>query len=343
VIAGADAGRFIDRVITRNASTMSPGQVIYTPWCDEHGRVIDDGTISRLDDKRYRWTAAEPNLRWLTSNAAGLDVEIEDVSEQIAALALQGPTAASVLRAAAEVDVDQLKYFRVARGSVAGVPIQISRTGYTGDLGYELWVDARSGVAVWDALMQAGRAFGLKPAGLLALDAARIEAGLLLIDVDFVGARKAVIAQQAYTPFELGLGRLVDFGKERFIGRHALSTESERNPARRVVGVVLDWMAIEALYAAEGLIPVAGPTASRAAVPVFDRSGQAGRMTSSTWSPILKKMIGLATVDARCTDPGARLEVEYTIEGVRHRVGALVSPTPFFNPARKTQTPPSEI
>jgi aminomethyltransferase len=247
-----------------------------------------------------------------------------------------------VLRAAleADADIDALKYFRVTRGSIAGVPIQISRTGYTGDLGYELWTDARSAALIWDALMRAGGPFGLRPAGLLALDVVRIEAGLLLIDVDFVGARKALTAAQAYTPFELGLGRLVDFSKERFIGRRALADDVTRNPPRRVTGLVLEWREVEALYEAEGLPPTAQPTASRAAVPVFDRSRQVGRMTSSTWSPVLKKLIGLATLDASCATAGTRVEVEHTVEGVRRRVGAVVTPTPFFNPKRKTLTPP---
>jgi aminomethyltransferase len=340
LISGRDAARLIDRIITRNAARLQVNQVVYTPWCDEHGRVLDDGTVSRIDEQRFRWTAAEPNLRWITRNATGLDVQIEDITEKVAALALQGPTSAALLRTVSDVDLDALKYFRVAKGKIAARPVEISRTGYTGDLGYEIWIARDEAKAVWDAIVQAGPRFDLKPAGLLALDVARIEAGLLLIDVDFFSARKALTTSQLYTPFEMGLGRLVDFGKERFIGRQALAAEHARGPRRRIVGLTIDWPDVEALYVAVGLPPLAEPTASRAAVPVFQRQRQIGRMTSSTWSPVLKQMIGLATVDAPAAVPGTRLEVEHTVDAVRHRVGARVTATPFFNPARKTRVPP---
>lgn len=340
LIAGRDAIRLVDRVITRDAARLEAGQVIYTPWCNEHGHVIDDGTVTRLADDRVRWTAADPNLRWLTRNAIGLDVHIEDISERTGAIALQGPTSAAILRAVAEADIDNLKYFRVTSGSIAGVSVDISRTGYTGDLGYEIWVAAEHAGTVWDAVIQGGRPFGARPAGLLALDVARIEAGLLLIEVDFFSARKALTPSQVYSPLEMGLGRLVHLAKERFIGRPALLAEQARGPRRQIVGLTMDWPGVEALYSAVGLPPLAEPTASRVAVPIYEGPYQVGRMTSSTWSPVLKKMIGLATVDASYAQPGMRLEVEHTVEAVRHRVAATVTATPFFKPRRKTQTPP---
>jgi aminomethyltransferase len=339
LITGRDAAKLVDRVITRDATKLQPGQVIYTPWCDEHGHVLDDGTVSRLAEDRFRWTAAEPNLRWIGMNAAGLDVAISDISERVAALALQGPTSASVLRTAAHADIDALKYFRVTRGVIAGAEVEISRTGYTGDLGYEIWMDRAAAGSVWDALVAAGRDYGLKPAGLLALDVARIEAGLLLIEVDFFSVRKALTASQVYSPFEMGMDRLVDLSKPRFDGRKALAAEHARGPRRRIVGVAIDWTTVEPLYEAVGLPPLATATASRVAVPVFAGGRQVGRMTSSTWSPVLKQMIGLATVEAAVSSPGTRLEVEHTVDAVRHRVGGTVAATPFFNPKRKTAVP----
>ena len=166
IITGRDAARFVDRIITRDVSKMSVGQVFYTPWCDERGRVIDDGTVARLEERRFRWTAADPSLRWLSQNAIGLDVQIEDVSETVAALALQGPTSAKLLRAAADADIDSLKYFRVISGTIAGVSVDISRTGYTGDLGYEIWMPASAAVRVWDTLMTSGKPFDVKPTGM---------------------------------------------------------------------------------------------------------------------------------------------------------------------------------
>src|SRR3954471_24744188 len=248
MVTGPDAARLVDRLITRDVSKMSVGQVYYTPWCDEHGKVIDDGTVSRLDEQTFRWTAADPSLRWFRQNAEGMNVHIEDVSEAIAALALQGPTSARLLRAVAKADMDRLKYFRVTSGTIAGVPVDISRTGYTGDLGYEIWMPAARAVDVWDALMTGGRPFDVKPAGMLALDVARIEAGLLLIEVDFFSSRKAMIPAQMYTPAELGMARLVSPGKGRFIGQRALHEELRRGPARQIVGLEVEWSEVEKLY-----------------------------------------------------------------------------------------------
>ena len=340
LITGRDASRFVDRIITRDVTKMGIGQVYYTPWCDEHGKVIDDGTVSRLDEQVFRWTAADPSLRWFTQNAAGMDVHIEDVSEEVAALALQGPTTARLLRAAARADIDGLKYFRVTSGTIDGARVDISRTGYTGDLGYEIWMRSGDAVRVWDALVRAGKPFDIKPAGMLALDVARIEAGLLLIDVDFHGSKKAMIASQMYTPYELGLGRLVSASKGRFIGQAALRQEAQRGHARQIVGLEVDWPEVEAIYEKLALAPSVGATASRVAVPVFKAGRQIGRATSTTWSPTLKKMIALATIDKPHFATGTELQIEVTVEAVRHKVKATVAKTPFFDPKRKTATPP---
>jgi aminomethyltransferase len=341
LVTGSDAARFVDRLITRDVTKMAIGQVFYTPWCDEHGRVIDDGTVSRLGEQRFRWTAADPSLRWFTQNAAGMDVHIEDVSEEIAALALQGPTTARVLRAVSDADIDALKYFRVTPGSISGIHVDISRTGYTGDLGYEIWMPAADAVRVWDALMEGGQPFDIKPAGMLALDVARIEAGLLLIDVDFFSSKKAMIQPQKYSPYEMGLGRLVSLTKGRFIGQQALRSEHQKGHARQVVGLEVDWTEVEAIYEKLGLAPSVGATASRVAVPLYRAGRQVGRATSTTWSPVLKKMIALATVSRPHYAEGTRLQIEMTVEAVRYKVAATVVKTPFFDPKRKTATPPA--
>jgi aminomethyltransferase len=339
-VRGPDATRLVDRVVTRDMRKVSVGQVIYTLWCDERGKVIDDGTVSRLAENAYRWTAADPSLRWFTQNAAGMDVEIEDISEQTAALALQGPTSGRLLRGLAKgADIENLKYFRVTRGEIAGVAVEVSRTGYTGDLGYEIWIPSEAAVAVWDALMETGRAFDIHPAGMLALDVARVEAGLLLIDVDFHGSKKALTEEQRYSPFEMGLGRLVHLDKGRFVGQAALREEQKRGHAREIVGLEVDWTGVERLYEEAGLPPAMPAAASRVAVPVYAGGKQAGKATTTTWSPTLKRLIALATVRREHAKPGTRLEIEVTVEAVRHRVGANVVKTPFFNPKRKTSTP----
>ena len=351
-LTGPDAARLVNRIITRETGKVAVDQVIYCCWCDERGKVIDDGTITRLGENTYRWTAAEPNLRWFHQNALGMNVQIEDISEQVAALALQGPTSARLLRALAtprdtsDAPIDRLKYFRVMHAEIAGVPVDISRTGYTGDLGYEMWIPWAEAVRVFDALTDRGREFDLYPCGMLALDVARIEAGLILTDVDYISCRKALIESQKYTPFEIGLGRLVNFEKENFVGRAALAAEQEevssRNlSARRLVGLELDWDSLEKLYQNVGLAPQVPSTASRAAVPVYRGRTQVGKATSTTWSPTLKKMIALASVTREHAAVGTRLEMEHAIEAVRQTVPATVVGLPFFSPPRKTATPPA--
>jgi aminomethyltransferase len=335
-LSGPDAARLVNRVITRDAAKMAVGQVYYTPWCDEHGKVIDDGTVARTGHSEYRWTAADPNLRWFTENAAGLNVRIEDITEDVAALALQGPTSRRLLQQVCDADLATLKYFRGTSGSIAGVPVDVTRTGYTGDLGYEIWMPWNAALQVWDAIAGAGPAFDLHPTGMLALDVARIEAGLLLIDVDFQSSRKALIESQKYSPYELGLGRLVDLKKGAFVGRAALMQEVKRGIARQIVGLEIDWTAVETLYEAVGLPPTAPAATSRVAVPVYKGRAQVGRATSTTWSTVLKKLIALATVDAPHYAIGSKVEMEITVEAVRHRATATVVPTPFFNPPRKT-------
>ena len=341
MVTGPDAARLVDRLITRDVAKLSVGQVFYTPWCDEHGKVIDDGTVSRLGEETFRWTAADASLRWFSQNAEGMNVRIEDVSEEIAAVALQGPTSARLLSAVADADLATLKYFRVTSGTIAGVPVDISRTGYTGDLGYEIWMPAARALDVWDALMQGGRPFDIKPAGMLALDVARIEAGLLLIEVDFFSSRKAMIPSQMYTPYELGMERLVSADKGRFIGQRALRAAHARGPARQIVGLEIDWNEVEKLYDGAGLAPAVAATASRVATPVYRNGTQIGKATSTTWSPVLKRMIALASVDRPHYAEGTELQFEMTVEAVRHRVRARVVKTPFFNPSRKTATPPA--
>jgi aminomethyltransferase len=342
MVEGKDATKLVNRIITRDINKVKPGQVIYCCWCDEQGKVIDDGTITRLGENKYRWTAADPSLRWFRQNGLNMDVQIEDISEKVAALALQGPTSGKLLKSVAEADIANLKYFRMTSGKIAGVPVDISRTGYTGDLGYEIWVpinDARDAVKVWDALMKAGQQFDIHAAGMLALDVARIEAGLLLIEVDYISSKKALIPEQKYSPYELGFGKMVHLDKENFVGRAALTQQRKAGVARQLVGLEMDWVEIEDRYEKFGLTPAAPAQASRVHVPVYLGGKQVGKATSTTWSPLLKKMIALASVDTANAQLGTKLQMEITIEAVRQKVTATVAKIPFYNPERKTKTP----
>jgi aminomethyltransferase len=336
LITGKDATKLVNRVITRDITKVSVGQVIYCCWCDEQGKVIDDGTITRLEENKYRWTAADPSLRWFRQNGTNMDVQIEDVSERIAALALQGPTSAKLLKAAAQADIANLKYFRMTQGTINGVPVDISRTGYTGDLGYEIWVPWNDAVKVWDALAEKGKAFDLHAAGMLALDVARVEAGLLLIEVDYSSAKKALIPSQKYSPYELGFGKMVHRNKENFIGKAALAQDEKNGVARQFVGLEIDWTEVEERYEKFGLTPAAPSQASRVAVPLYVGDKQVGKATSTTWSPVLKKMIALGSVETAHAEIGTKLQLEITIEAIHQKVTAKVVKIPFFNPPRKT-------
>ena len=339
LITGKDATKLVNRVITRDIRKVSVGQVIYCCWCDEQGKVIDDGTVTRLEENKYRWTAADPSLRWFRQNGTNMDVQIEDISEKVAALALQGPTSGKVLKSVAEADIANLKYFRVTHGKIAGVPVDISRTGYTGDLGYEIWVPWNDAVKVWDAVMETGKRFDIHAAGMLALDVARVEAGLLLIEVDYTSSKKALIASQKYSPYELGFAKMVHLNKENFIGKAALEQDQKQGVARQFVGLEIDWPEVEERYEKFGLTPAAPSQASRVAVPVYCGEKQVGKATSTTWSPVLKKMIALASIETSHSKLGTRLQMEITIEAIRQKVTAKIVKTPFFNPARKTVVP----
>jgi aminomethyltransferase len=334
-VAGKDAARLADRILTRDVPKMKVGQVAYTHWCDGLGKVIDDGTLSRLGEDVFRWTAAEPTLRWIRENAHGLEAVVEDISDRTAAVALQGPTTRAVLEACTEGDVAGLKYFRVMAAKIKGIPVEISRTGYTGDLGYEIWVEAEKAGALWDALMAAGRPFDITPTGMLALDVARIEAGLILLDVDYSSSKKALIPSQSYSPYEIGLGRLVNLDKAPYIGQAALRREAKAGPARQLVGLDVSWDDVEQLYDRAGLAPQLPATASRVSVPVYQDGAQVGKATSTTWSPTLKRLIALATVSSEAAAVGSKLEMEITVDHQRKRAGATVSPLPFFDPPRK--------
>ncbi len=335
MVTGPGAARLLDRVVTRDVAKMKVGQVAYTPWCDSAGKVIDDGTISRLGEHVFRMTSADPNLRWLGENAVGLDVTIDDVSDATAALALQGPNSRAILERAAERDLSGLKYFRLTQATIRGVPVTITRTGYTGDLGYEIWVDAAKALPLWDAIVDAGAPYGITPTGLLALDMARIEAGLILIDVDYISTRKALIEGQKSSPYEINLAWTVNLEKEYFIGRDALAAEVARGPAWQFVGIEVEWESLESLYSEAGLPPRLPGVAWRTSVPVYVDSKQVGYATSGSWSPLLKKYIALAHVESRYAKPGTGISMEVTVEHHRKRAKSKVAQLPFFNPDRK--------
>ncbi len=335
LVSGPGAVRLLDRMVTRNVTKCALNQVMYTTWCDARGKVIDDGTISRLAEAQFRLTSAEPNLRWLSLNATGLDAAIEDVSERTGALALQGPLSRTILSQICDAELTGLKYFRLLQTSAQGIPVTISRTGYTGDLGFELWVDASRAVELWDLLIQAGTPYGITPAGIWALDLARIEAGLVMLDVDYHSAHHALIPAQESSPLELGLEWTVSWDKGPYNGRRALRAERQRGAEWRLVGLAVDWESLESLYREVGLPPQLPGLAWRTSVPVYHGGKQIGYASSGCWSPLLKQYLALAHLRAPHFAPGTPVRFELTVEHRRLQADARVVKLPFYDPERK--------
>ncbi len=338
-VRGPDATALVDRLITRNVARSAVGQVLYSGWCDERGKLLQDGCFQRIADDFVRATAVDPSLVWFERLAVGMDVRIADVSDAYGALALQGPTAFRILNALADADLSDLGFFWLRKVRLGGLPVILTRTGYTGDLGYEIWVERDAALPLWDLLCEAGEPYGLVPAGMLALDRARVEAGFPLVGVDFRNADQAFTDAQKSTPFEMGLGWAVSLEKGPFVGREALLAERKRGPEHFLVGIETSIREIGRLFALEGLAPEVLSEVNRDGVPVYSGGEQVGRATSLCWSPLLKRQIALATVNRGFEEPGTPLDVEVTVECTRHRAPSRVAPLPFFDPPRKRATP----
>lgn len=339
-VSGPDATRFLSLVIAKDISRLRQGQVTYCCWCDEKGKLMDDGTVTRFEENRYRVTAAEPSLHWFHRYSRGFRVEIEDSTARFGALAIQGPAARQILQESCAEDPGALKFFWSMENRIDDRPVVITRTGYTGDLGYEVWCAATDALPVWDGIMAAGAGSGLQPAGLDALDVTRVEAGFIMNGVDYVSANHCMIESRMSTPYEIGLGWTVNLDRDPFIGQAALRREKERGPRRHLVGLDIDWVETENLYAAHNLPPEVGIAAWRCDVPVFSHDGrQIGYATSGSWSPILKKNLALAHVQPGYHEPGTLLKFEIMVEHERKQVKATVCRTPFFNPERKRKSP----
>ena len=336
LIEGPDARRLLDRIIPRDMAKLAIGQVYYTGWCDDDGKMLDDGTVTRLGEQSYRLTSAEPSLRWLHMNAVGMDVAITEITERLGALSLQGPKSRAVLNRCCDAPLDGLKFFRMGRYRLAGREVTISRTGYTGDLGYEIWMDVADALPVWDALLEAGADYGLVPCGILAMDMARVEAGLFMLDVDYTAANHAWIAGQKSSPYEMGLGWTVALDKPGyFVGRRALEREHREGSAWKLAGLEVDWTGLERVFGAAGLPPQIPATAVRGSLPVRRDGRQVGYASTSTWSPVLKKYIALVHLERPHYEPGTRVEVEITVEHHRRYAPATVVPLPFYDPPWK--------
>jgi len=340
-LRGPDAHALLNRVVVRDLSKARVGQGFYTVWCDDHGKVIDDGTVMRLSEEHFRITAAIPTQYWLENNATGMDVEIEETSESIAALAIQGPTSRALIQSVTSTNLDGLRFFHCTDAVIAGCSVVIARTGYTGDLGFEIFLNAENALAIWDALMEAAPSYQMRPAGAVALDVARTEAGLILIDADFIASTQTLYEVQKTSPYELGLGWMVKLDQSYFVGRDALRAEEKRGSPRVTVGLELDIKSLEKCYA-EFDMPLHLPqTTWKQLYPIYSdktRSDFIGRGSSGVWSSTLKKYVVIARLEAKYGKPGTVIYFEESIEAKSFPIPATVVPMPFFNPPRKRAT-----
>jgi aminomethyltransferase len=339
-ITGSDAERFLAGVLARDIRKCRPGQAHYTLWCDNDGYVVEDGVILRISDDEFLLTAAEPNMAYLQDLVGPKSVEIEDVSDEIGALALQGPCALEILKQLAP-EVEGIGYFHLTPAKIGNAAVTISRTGYTGDLGYEIWVDRDDALDVWDALFEVAGPYGVVPCGQTSLLITRIEAGLVLIDVDFYSSRYAWNDDQRTTPHELGMGwmfRDLETDDRAFIGRAAIERELRDATSRwKTVGIMVDWQAWDRLYNSRGLVPPKDHTPEHGGMMLYDEDlNRIGYTPSFVYSPMMQRHIGIARVRPEFGTNGTRVGLEVTIDHKYDVVDANVTRLPFYNPSRKT-------
>ena len=334
-IDGRDAEKLLNRIVTRDVRRLQDGQIAYCAWCDDEGKILNDGTLARLGENSYRFAPNDPSMAWIEDNACGMDVHIEDVTEDLAVLSVQGPTSRDVLNSVIAADISDLRFFWLTRTTIDGAPVTVARTGFTGDLGYEIWMNTGDALRIWDILMDKGADYAIKPSGLHAMDMARIEAGLLVADIDYIPANKTMFEVQKSSPLELGFSWLVHLDKPYFVGQQALREEKARGPAWVTTGIEINIGALERVYARFGMPLELPRRAWNDATPIYSKGTQVGKATSGTWSPLLKKYIALVRLKPNYAKPGTALDFEVTVEAQHHLVDAKVVKHPFFDPERK--------
>jgi len=329
-ITGPEAFDYLNRLVTRDMAKVGPGRVAYAVWCDDHGQVIDDGTIFHLKQGEYRLCSQERHFAWLKAAALGFDVTITHETADVAALAVQGPTSFSVLNRMGLDGLDQLKPFDLTHFDFQGTELMVSRTGFTGDLGYELWIEPDKAEALWDALFEAGQIYGIRAIGTYALEMSRIEAGYLAPYSEFLPVDETVRTGRSRSPLELGLEWLVDFKKPNFNGRRALAEEKRKGSTWRLVK-----------------LDIAGNKMAHSSY-IFakekNNKREIGFITSALWSPICKQNIALGTVRTPHGKPGDTVWVEIYYQREMHwsrkMAKATVVDKPFWFPKRRGVTPP---
>ena len=336
-IIGPDAERFLDHLVTRDMTPQQVGQIYYSPWCNDNGKTVGDGMIFRLEKDKFR-ISTDPQYHWFTQQARGFDIEIIDVSHDYGILALQGPKSRLVLEASTGEDWSDFAFSRIRHMEMDGVAVAVMRQGFTGELGYELWVENEGAIAVWDAVYRHADRFGLQPAGFPAHDVARMEAGLIIVGPDYTGAgtdidRGAAIEvdrQDQRSPYEMRLGNFVHLDKADFIGKEALKQEKEAGNSRRMRGLLIDWEGIAGLFTKQGLPPVVVPAPVWYPLNIMVNDKTIGRTTSIAWSPAANSIAGFAFIDVEYSNPGTKVSVEFRVGRETGQIDAMVAGLPFI-------------
>ena len=337
-IIGPDAERFLDYLLTRDMSTQQVGQIYYSPWCNEHGKTVGDGMIFRQDQNRFR-ISTDPQYHWFSLQAQDFDVEIIDISADYGILALQGPLSQRVLEAVTGENWSDFAFSRMRHIQVNGAAVDIMRQGFTGELGYELWMKTDGAIAVWDVIYAHADSFGLEPAGFHSHDVARMEAGLLIVGPDYTGAgtdsqRGAAIEverQDERSPYEMRLGNFVHLGKADFIGKQALQREQETGNTRQMRGLLIDWQGIADIFIRQGLPPVVVPVPIWYPLNIMKHDNCIGRATSVAWSPAANSIAGFAFIDTEYSATGTEVSVQFDIGSETVPVDATVADLPFID------------
>ena len=337
-IIGPDAERFLDYLVTRDMTGQQVGQIYYSPWCNENGKTVGDGMIFRLEKDKFR-ISTDPQYHWFTQQARGFDIEIIDVSHDYGILALQGPKSRLVLEASTGEDWSDFAFSRIRHIEMGGVAVAVMRQGFTGEQGYELWVENEGAIAVWDAVYRHADRFGLQPAGFPAHDVARMEAGLIIVGPDYTGAgtdleRGAAIEverQDERSPYEMRLGNFVHLDQADFVGKEALRREKETGTARNMRGLLIDWEGIAGLCTKQGLPPVVVPVPIWYPLDIIENRKSVGRATSIAWSPAANSIAGFAFIDVEYSDPGTKVSVEFEVGNETGLVNATVADLPFIH------------
>lgn len=327
-ISGAESFEFLNRLLVRNIDKLRPGRVTYVAWCNDEGKILDDGTLYQFDENDYRLCSQHHQLDWLQLSAAGFDVRIEVETDEFAAIAVQGPTSYAVLTAAGLTGLADMKPFDVEALDLSGIPVTVSRTGYTGDLGYELWFDPNYALAAWDTIFALQGTYDIHAIGLSTLEVVRVEAGYIMPGFDFNSGETTLRAGYDRSILEAGLGWLVDFDKGHFTGKKALLREREGPIRRRMLKIVID----------------GNKPAAHALLHNGKKGKKIGEIKAAAWSPIQKKNLGLADVEYTNGKPPsdlwARLDYQIELAWKSKWVRCEIVDAPFYQPAHRSITPP---